>query len=214
MERQTCHRFEYFAPINWSMHCCTSLVSLFFSGATHGKLGVNFRSRVELLTASSLARILQPNVWNSLSSSVYAWWCSLKKLESKWERKRQLGCKNHYLLFRESQNTLTDSYFTNAWVSLRRVNVKVEGFSCWEASPDVEGSRSCSVVSMWMERGGGKRQVGWSVKSSHWCALSYVRLNHDSEMTYFLTPQTNSTFNRSQGLCQTFFFLQSLKSCI
>lgn len=41
---------------------------------------------------------------------------------------------------------------------------------------------------------------------------SYVGINHDSEMTYFLTPQTNSTFNRSQGRCQTAFFpLQSLR---
>jgi len=54
-------------------------------------------------------------------------------------------------------------------------------------------------------RGAERRQVGWSVKASDWCALSYVGINHDSEMTYFLTPQTNSTFNRSQGLCQTTF---------
>lgn len=53
--------------------------------------------------------------------------------------------------------------------------------------------------------GAERRQVGWSVTDSHWCALSYVGINHDSEMTYFLTPQTNSTFNRSQGLSQTTF---------
>lgn len=64
------------------------------------------------------------------------------------------------------------------------------------------------IVGMWMERGGGvaeRRQVGRCVTASHWCLLSYVGINHDSEMTYFLTPQTNSTFNRSQGLCQTTF---------
>lgn len=48
-------------------------------------------------------------------------------------------------------------------------------------------------------------RYGWSVTAPHWCALSYVGINHDSEMTYFLTPQTNSTFNSSQGLCQTTF---------
>lgn len=53
--------------------------------------------------------------------------------------------------------------------------------------------------------GAGRRQVGWSVTASDWCALSYVGINHDSEMTYFLTPQTNSTFNRSRGLCQAAF---------
>lgn len=58
-------------------------------------------------------------------------------------------------------------------------------------------------------RGGG-RQVGWSVAAADWCALSYVGINHDSEMTYFLTPQTNSTFSRSQGLCQTAFSPRSL----
>lgn len=55
-----------------------------------------------------------------------------------------------------------------------------------------------------------RRQVGRCVTASHWFLLSYVGINHDSEMTYFLTPQTNSTFNRSQGLCQTTFSPRSL----
>lgn len=33
-----------------------------------------------------------------------------------------------------------------------------------------------------------------------------------SEMTYFLTPQTNSTFNRSQRICQTAFCPCSLSN--
>ena len=79
------------------------------------------------------------------------------------------------------------------------------------------GRRQVVFSSEYVDGKGGaeRRQVGWSVTASHWCALSYVGINHDSEMTYFLTPQTNSTFNRSQGLCQTTFSPCSLsKSCI
>lgn len=79
------------------------------------------------------------------------------------------------------------------------------------------GRRQVVFSSEYVDGKGGaeRRQVGWSVKASDWCALSYVGINHDSEMTYFLTPQTNSTFNRSQRLCQTAFCPCSLsKSCI
>lgn len=79
------------------------------------------------------------------------------------------------------------------------------------------GRRQVVFSSEYVDGKGGaeRRQVGWSVTASHWCTLSYVGINHDSEMTYFLTPQTNSTFNRSQGLCQTAFSPCSLsKSCI
>ncbi len=69
------------------------------------------------------------------------------------------------------------------------------------------GRRQVVFSSEYVDGKGGaeRRQVGWSVTASHWCVPSYVGINHDSEMTYFLTPQTNCTFNRSQGLCQTAF---------
>lgn len=75
----------------------------------------------------------------------------------------------------------------------------------WQAAGRAAQS---SAESVWTH---GRRGWWWwgryggSVAASHWCALSYVGINHDSEMTYFLTPQTNSTFNRSQGFCQSTF---------
>lgn len=103
------------------------------------------------------------------------------------------------------------------WVFLRGANAKSWSFS-WLGSVSRCGRRQVvHIVGMWIERGWGagglaaeRRQVGRCVTASHWCLVSYVGINHDSEMTYFLTPQTNSTFNRSQSLCQTTFSPRSL----
>lgn len=121
--------------------------------------------------------------------------------------KRQLGFKNLYLLASESQfhpgGQLTRKRLSvlrglNAWIEVSSVVLRLQ---MWQAAGRVQ-RRVCG----WKREGGAeRRQVGWSVEASDWCALSYVGINHDSEMTYFLTPQTNSTFNRSQGLCQTAF---------
>lgn len=116
---------------------------------------------------------------------------------------------------RKPEFALTDRQFAkcarvcaerNAKVEVSRVGKRLQ---MWQAA-----GRAHEWVCGWKGGGGGgaaeRRQVGWSVTASHWCALSYVGINHDSEMTYFLTPQTNSTFNRSQGLCQTTFSPRSL----
>lgn len=114
---------------------------------------------------------------------------------------RRLDFRSLYLLSREST--------TVRW---RTVRERKSSFWCWEAAPDVAGrAAQSSAASVWTHGRTGwwwwrrRGRYGWSVAASHWCALSYVGINHDSEMTYFLTPQTNSTFNRSQGLCQTTF---------
>lgn len=130
--------------------------------------------------------------------------------------RRQLDFKNLYLLSRESPNSpwRTDSSRSvraSALSEMQKLKFLVLG------SVSRCGRRQVVLTSGYVdgkEEGGGgaaeRRQVGWSVTASHWCALSYVGINHDSEMTYFLTPQTNSTFNRSQGLCQTTFSPRSL----
>lgn len=94
------------------------------------------------------------------------------------EEKRQLGLNNlGYLLSRETQ-IHPDGQIIRKRVFVRRVSAKLEVPRVEKASPDVAGGRSCSVVSMWMEKEGGgggggaeRRQVGWSVRAFHWCAL-------------------------------------------
>lgn len=80
------------------------------------------------------------------------------------EEKRQLGLNNlGYLLSRETQ-IHPDGQIIRKRVFVRRVSAKLEVPRVEKASPDVAGGRSCSVVSMWMEKegggGGGGRKGG------------------------------------------------------
>lgn len=117
---------------------------------------------------------------------------------------RQLDPKSLYLLSKRTHNCgLTDSSRTQK-VEVSGVGKRLQ---MWQEAGRAAQS---SAESVWTH---GRRGWWWwwwgryggSVAASHWCALSYVGINHDSEMTYFLTPQTNSTFNRSQGFCQSTF---------
>lgn len=87
-------------------------------------------------------------------------------------------------------------------------------FWCWAAAPDVEGGRSCSselgreCVDAWWWWWG---RYGWGVSASHWCALSYVGINHDSEMT-FSHPSNKLHIQQISGSLPNHFFpLQSLR---
>lgn len=81
------------------------------------------------------------------------------------EEKRQLGLNNlGYLLSRETQ-IHPDGQIIRKRVFVRRVSAKLEVPRVEKASPDVAGGRSCSVVSMWMEKeggggGGGGKEAG------------------------------------------------------
>lgn len=111
----------------------------------------------------------------------------------------QLDPKSLYLL----SQLCADGQFANAKVEVSGVGKRLQ---MWQAAGRAALSQAESAWTHgrrgWWWWGG---RYGGSVAASHWCALSYVGINHDSEMTYFLTPQTNSTFNRSQGFCQSTF---------
>lgn len=155
------------------------------------------------------------------TSSVYR--CSCERAQRGKRGDAKLTSRISYLLSREKPGfTLTDAQLAETpAVFVFFFLFFFLSAQSWSLSPlrSVSrcGRRQVVFSSEYVDGKGGaeRRQVGWSVTASHWCALSYVGINHDSEMTYFLTPQTNSTFNRSQGLCQTTFSPCSLsKSCI
>lgn len=92
------------------------------------------------------------------TSSVYR--CSCERAQRGKRGDAKLTSRISYLLSREKPGfTLADAQlakkpavFFCLFFSLRRVEVCPR----WEACPDVAGGRSCSVVSMWMEKGGRK----------------------------------------------------------
>lgn len=137
----------------------------------------------------------------------------------KWNSSEEDRCVNWTprvsTYYQENAQLWADGQFANAKVEVSGVGKRLQ---MWQAAGRAAQS---SAESVWTH---GRRGWWWwgryggSVAASHWCALSYVGINHDSEMTYFLTPQTNSTFNRSQGFCQSTFSPCSLskkkKSCM
>lgn len=111
---------------------------------------------------------------------------------------------------RKAKFSLTDWQFVHAWVFLKH---KSWSFSCWEASPDVAGGRSCSVVSMWMERGGGG---GEEAGKGFWLVRTLLRWNKPRlRNDIFSHPSNKLYIQQIAGTLPNHFFpLQSLKSCI
>lgn len=221
---QTFHRSVFFwfvGDSTQSTHACASLLlvtsppfSFKWIKGNAAWTCVPFpRKRAQLQTEQLL------NVWNSQSGLCLPMCDVQKRLRE--DRNANLASRISYLLPRENQirpddltvrlSVCAQRKRTTPPTTTKKRKKKLK-FPVW-GSVSRCGRRQVVFSSEYVDgKEGGRKggRYGWSVDASHWCALSCVGINHDSEMTYFLTPQTNCTFNRSRGLGQTTFFPCSL----
>lgn len=101
---------------------------------------------------------------------------------------------------------------------LRWAKCRSWSFSCWEASPDVAGGRSCSRVGMWMERrrGGCGKEAGRVERNSLSLVRTLLRWNKPRLRNDIFSHPSNKLYIQqiSGPLPNHFFPPQSLKSCI